>query len=168
MEVTQDVLLDWLRDAHAMEKMAIDILQRQHDRLESYPDLKNKVREHLEVTKRQASQLETLFERYDEDPSAVKDAMGRIAGNMGPLANMMSGDEVVKNGIASYTFEHFEIASYRALIAAAEQLGEDEVARVCRNILQEEEQMAGWLGQNLPTVTQEFVRREMSGQQNKR
>ena len=35
-----------------------------------------------------------------------------------------SEDEVVKEAVADYAFEHFEIASYKALVAAAHELGE--------------------------------------------
>jgi len=62
--------------------------------------------------------------------------------------------------MANYAFEHMEIAAYRILIAAAEAVGDTETARVCREILGEEEEMAGWLERNLPGVTQQYLRRE--------
>ena len=40
------------------------------------------------------------------------------------MGGMFTSDEVVKGGSASYAFEHFEIANYRALIGAADHLGE--------------------------------------------
>jgi ferritin-like metal-binding protein YciE len=68
----------------------------------------------------------------------------------------------------SYTFEHLEIACYRSVIGAAEELGDTETARVCTEILREEEAMAGWLEQRLPELSREFVRRERAGQPAKR
>jgi ferritin-like metal-binding protein YciE len=53
-----------------------------------------------------------------------------------------------------------EIASYTILIKTAEQVGDTETARVCRQILQEEEAMADWLKQNLPQLTEQYLRRE--------
>ena len=58
----------------------------------------------------------------------------------------------------------FEIASYKSLIAAAESAGETEVARVCQEILQDEEEMAAWLDERVPEVTQLYLKREAVGQ----
>jgi ferritin-like metal-binding protein YciE len=58
------------------------------------------------------------------------------------FSGIFAGDEVMKGSLASYTFEHMEIASYRILIAAAEEVGDDKTARTCRKILGEEESMA--------------------------
>ena len=51
---------------------------------------------------------------------------------------------MLKSGIADYAFEHYEIASYNMLIAAAGEAGEHQVEALCRRIGQEEE-MAAWL-----------------------
>ena len=56
--------------------------------------------------------------------------------------------------------ENMEIASYRAIIEAADQLGESEVARVCRQIMADEERMAEWLRDNLPILVREFVSKQ--------
>jgi ferritin-like metal-binding protein YciE len=46
-----------------------------------------------------------------------------------------------------------EIACYRSLIAAAEELGEPEIARICGEILKQEEAMSAWLAQRIPAIT---------------
>jgi ferritin-like metal-binding protein YciE len=74
----------------------------------------------------------------------------------------------VKGAIASYTFEHLEIAAYRSLIGAAEELGDAETARVCSEILRQEEAMAGWLEQHLPELTRQYLRRQRTGERAKR
>lgn len=61
------------------------------------------------------------------------------------LSGFFVGDEVLKGALASYTFEHMEIASYRILSATAEEAGDIETQRVCEGILREEEAMAEWL-----------------------
>ena len=50
----QEHLLAWLRDAHAMEEQAETLLSSQISRLKHYPDLRGKLEEHLEETRRQA------------------------------------------------------------------------------------------------------------------
>ncbi|MFW5844752.1 MAG: DUF892 family protein [Planctomycetota bacterium] len=51
-------LIDWLRDAHAMEKTAASMLETQLKRLDDYPDMQRRVREHLAETKEQTSRVE--------------------------------------------------------------------------------------------------------------
>jgi ferritin-like metal-binding protein YciE len=43
-------LLDWLRDAHAMEQQAEQMLKAQAGRLEHYPELKARTEQHLQET----------------------------------------------------------------------------------------------------------------------
>ncbi|BBI64162.1 hypothetical protein HSBAA_54680 [Vreelandella sulfidaeris] len=76
------------------------------------------------------------------------------------MGGMMAEDEVVKGGIASYAFEHFEIASYKALIKTAEMASKPEIAQICKEILQEEIAMADWLSQHLDDTTHEFLVRD--------
>ena len=90
-------------------------------------------------------------------PSAVKSAAGKLAANLGAMANATAEDEVIKNGIADFAFENFEIASYESLVAAAESLGEQQIAQACRQNLEEEREMARWLQQHLPETTQQFL-----------
>lgn len=66
------------------------------------------------------------------------------------MSGLFVGDEVVEGALASYTFEHMEIASYRILIATSQEAGDVETQRVCEEILREEEAMASWLETNLP------------------
>ncbi|RWF23805.1 DUF892 family protein, partial [Mesorhizobium sp.] len=75
------------------------------------------------------------------------------------LSGVFAGDEVMKGSLASYTFEHMEIASYTILIAAANAEGEAQIVRVCEQNLREEEAMAEWLKSNLSQVTEMFLAR---------
>lgn len=160
MAATRETLIEWLKDAHAMEQQAINMLEKQADRIEQYPDLREKVRDHLEQTRHQASRVEGCIQKLGGDTSAIKEGVAKFMGSAANLVNQSAGDEVVKNGIADYAFEHFEIASYRALIGAADKLGEEEIRKTCEEILEEEEAMASWLETNLPDVTQQYLQRE--------
>jgi rubrerythrin len=70
------------------------------------------------------------------------------------MLHAFASDEVMKHALASYAFEQFEAACYRALVTAAEQAGEREVASTCATILREEEEMAAWLWEHLPQLTE--------------
>jgi ferritin-like metal-binding protein YciE len=75
------------------------------------------------------------------------------------MSGMFVKDEIVKGAMASYTFEHMEIAAYRVLIAAAEALGDTETKIVCERILKEELSMASDLQDQLPELTRKYLSR---------
>ncbi|WP_422103369.1 ferritin-like domain-containing protein [Vreelandella sp.] len=152
-------LENWLRDAHAMEKQAEEMLKAQAKRIDHYPALRARIDQHLHETERQSEKLERVMSELGIDTSAMKDMGGKLTAFGQSLGGMMAGDEVVKGGIASYAFECFEIANYKALIAAAELANQPNVASVCREILKEEEAMADWLAQHLDDTTRTFLSR---------
>ena len=152
-------LLDWLRDAHAMEEQAETMLKAQAARLEHYPDLKRRIEEHIVETQGQAKMLEQCITRLGSDTSAVKDVMGKAMASFQGMGGMLATDEVIKGGMASYAFEHFEISAYRALIEAARVVGDTETQKVCEQILMQEQAMADWLEHNLSTVTRLYLQR---------
>ncbi len=159
-----DHLIAWLRDAHAMELQAIEILEKQAGRLEHYPELLAKVRAHLAQSHSQAQRVERCLARLGAGPSAAKDLAGKMVGAAQQLSGLFAGDEVVKSALADHTFEHYEMASYRVLIAAAEETGEPEVARLCEENLREEEAMADWLKGHLPELTRRYLERDAVGE----
>ncbi|XQU08216.1 ferritin-like domain-containing protein [Halomonas sp. LY9] len=152
-------LENWLRDAHAMEKQAEEMLKAQAKRIEHYPALRARIDQHLHETERQSEKLERVMSELGIDTSTMKDMGGKLTAFGQSLGGMMASDEVVKGGIASYAFECFEIANYKALIAAAELANQPNVASVCREILAEEEAMADWLEQHLDDTTRTFLAR---------
>ncbi|MRX49204.1 DUF892 family protein [Paracoccus sp. S-4012] len=163
MTEPREWLVMWLRDAHAMEEQAETMLTGQASRIESYPDLKDRITRHLEETKAQAERLRQCLEGMGESPSKLKDAGGKLMATGQAMGGMFAGDEVMKGSLASYAFEQMEIASYRVLIAAAEHLGEMRVAEACKANLQEEIAMAEWLASHLPGTTRDFLDRAAAG-----
>jgi ferritin-like metal-binding protein YciE len=164
MAVSRENLTAWLRDAHAMENQAIEILEKQVSRLEHYPELRAKVSSHLDESHRQAERVERCLHQLGTDTSGLKTALGKMVGTAQQLSGLFASDEVLKSGIADYAFEHYEIASYKILIAAADEAGEPQVGRILEENLREEEQMAAWLAQHLPEVTRQYLHREAAGQ----
>ena len=159
----------WLRDAHAMEEQALSMMRAQASRIESYPDLNARIRQHIEETERQEADLRRLLERGDENgPSVLKDMMGKVAATGQAMGGIFASDEIVKGSMASYTFEHMEIASYLSLIAAAETVGDHEAIAVFERNLAEEVQMADWLRDHLGPTTQQFLHRSSAELQAKR
>lgn len=153
----KDNLLDWLRDAHAMEMQAETMLKAQSARLEHYPDVRARIEQHITETQGQAKMLEARIDALDAGTSTMKDIAGKAMASMQGLAGMFASDEVIKGSMASYAFEHFEISAYSALVEAARVVGDVETQRVCEQILEEERAMAAWLEQNLPATTRRFL-----------
>jgi ferritin-like metal-binding protein YciE len=153
-------LLDWLRDAHAMEQQAEQMLKAQASRIEHYPKIKARIEEHLQETLGQQKLLVGCIERLGGKPSAMKDVMGKVIAFGQAAGGALNSDEIVKGAIAGYVFENLEIATYTALISAAQIVGDAETVRVCEEILPQEEAMARWILENLPELTEEFLARD--------
>ncbi|MFC7398292.1 ferritin-like domain-containing protein [Chelatococcus sp. GCM10030263] len=160
MASAEERLMEWLRDAHAAEQQAETMLTGVASRLENYPDLKARIEQHIRETQRQADLVRGCIERRGGSTSMIKDAGGKMMAFGQAMSGMFVGDEVMKGSIASYAFEAMEIASYRILVTTAEQVGDQETARICEQILQEEKAMADWLEQNLPNLTKAYLMRE--------
>lgn len=153
----RETLIGWLNDAYAMEKSLVQVLENHADDVKDRPEMYRKIAQHLEQTKMHAERVRECVERLGGSVSTVKTAMGTVTGFFQGRSTGASPDELVKNALSDYAAEHFEIASYRALITAARLLGENQVVQVCEAILRDEQDMANWLEQNLPNVVQEYL-----------
>jgi ferritin-like metal-binding protein YciE len=153
----RETLIGWLNDAYAMEKGLVQVLENHADDVKDRPEMYRKIAQHLEQTKMHAERVRECVERLGGSISTVKTAMGAVSGFFQGRSTGVSPDELVKNALSDYAAEHFEIASYKALIVAARLLGENQVVQVCEAILREEQDMASWLEQGLPNVVQEYL-----------
>jgi ferritin-like metal-binding protein YciE len=150
-------LVRWLGDAHAMETDAEAMLKAFGSRIEHYPGLKQRVEQHVIETQSQARRIEARLQALGSSTPAVRDMAAGVMGSLHAAGNAMMSDEVLKGVGISYAFEHMEIASYRNLLFAAETLGDMETARLCREIIPEEQAMADWLFQHQQDLVQQFL-----------
>jgi ferritin-like metal-binding protein YciE len=63
MATAEERIMEWLRDAHAMEEQSEQMLESTARRLEHYPELRARLTSHLEETRRQAERLRRCIER---------------------------------------------------------------------------------------------------------
>ena len=166
-ETVRDFLIDGLKNAHAMESQAITLTTAQASRLEHYPHLEKRLREHLQETEGQRTRLETCLQELGTSHSTLKDLGLQASGAFMAMFHAAAPDEVIKNTLASYAFEHFEIAAYKALIEAAQLAGNASVEQACRQNLAEEERMASWIDENLPELVRKYVGRTSVGVESK-
>jgi ferritin-like metal-binding protein YciE len=149
---TNEMIVTWLKDAYAMETAIVPVLEKQVDMAADQPDIRSGIERHLEATKGHAESVKACLAELGEEPSKLKAGMASVTGKMQGMMTAMPADNMVKAALQDYSTEHMEIASYKALIVGAQELGLTSVATACESILRDEEQMASWLDQHLPTI----------------
>lgn len=153
----KELFVSWLNDAHGMENALIEILEHQIKDAKNHPAIRAKLEQHLEQTRQHAALVKDRVEVLGGHTSSVKTGMSKLFGQVQALSTGAAQDELIKNALADYAAENFEIASYTALIYAAQELGDQQTASVCQGILREEQEMAQWLQQQLPTLVRESL-----------
>jgi ferritin-like metal-binding protein YciE len=153
-----DQLIAWLRDAHAMEAATTDNLERLIARADQYPLLKTQMQRHLEVSRRQKDEIEQQLKALGSDTSTLKDMAMRLAGRLEPLLSGVTADDMSKHCIAAHSWEQFEIAAYRSMLGAAEELGMGELQHMCERFIGEEQEMANVFFEQLPAITRQYLR----------
>jgi ferritin-like metal-binding protein YciE len=156
----RELFITWLHDAHAFESMLVSSLEGQVKLAADHPQVQQGIEQHLEATKRHKEIVEEILEELGESSSGMKDTMARVGGMMQGLMQGASGDTLVKAALQDYSAEHMEIASYQALIVAANELGHGNLASRFEIILQDEMRMAEWLSSQLPMI----VRAELNNE----
>jgi len=160
MATEHEELIRWLNDAYMLELALEENLLKHANAANDFPDWRERIQQHVEETREHANAVRSCIERLGGSVSTSKAVIGEVAGRIQGLSTMMYKDEQVKNVLFDYAMEHFEIACYESLIAAAEQAGQPEVAQICEEILDDEETMADWLRAQIPLVTAAHLERE--------
>jgi ferritin-like metal-binding protein YciE len=163
-ETVRDVYITGLRNQHAVENQAIELLERQVGRLQNYPEMEDRMRQHILESREQAQRLETLLAGLSTSHSTVKDTVMSLVGNLAAMMHAPAQDEVMKNTLANFAFEHYEIASYKSLLTLADLAGHAAGQTALRQSLAEEESMARWIDEHLASTVKTYVARTATGQ----
>ena len=138
---------------HGLEMTAIELTERQIERLQHYPEMMARLQLHHTESQEQAMRLEIILARHETSSSAAKNAVTAVMGNVAAALHVPASDEVLKNTFANFAFEHQEIAAYTSLIAMAEAVGDTASIAPLTQSLKEEQAMADWIkGQIVPTT----------------
>lgn len=154
-EAKQATLITWLSDAHAMEKSIAQSLKAHSADAKQHPEIRERLRQHLEETRHHADLVKGCIENLGGSASRLKSGMSSMMGAVQGAATMPAKDSLVKDMLADSAAEQLEIASYRGIITAAEEIGDTDTARVCRRILRDEEQMLEWFEEQLPSMVRD-------------
>jgi ferritin-like metal-binding protein YciE len=155
-----DTFVVGLRDAHAMELQARDILERQAGRLDDYPEVKARIVQHLAETNQQIGRLDECLAACGESSSPSKDTARSMMANTMDIACTMASDEIFKNMFANNALENFEIAAYRLLVCLCDAVGHSDCRPMLEQSLAEEERMAGWIASNIEQVTARYLAKQ--------
>jgi ferritin-like metal-binding protein YciE len=137
----QELYVEHLQDLYSAEQQIIKALPKMIEAAQS-EELRNALNEHLEVTRTQASRIETICEELGEDPENEKcKGMEGVLKEGSDLVKEMS--EPVRDAAiiaAAQPVEHYEMAGYGTARTYASLLGYDEAASLLEQTLEEEKE----------------------------
>jgi ferritin-like metal-binding protein YciE len=142
LENLQQLFVKELRDLYDAENQITEALPKLIDAAHN-TELKSALREHLQITKQQISRLDQIFQKLNQKPT------GETCKGMKGV--IKEGDEIVSAGgdpstvdagliSAAQRVEHYEMAGYGTVRTYAKLLGQEEMARLLQQTLDEEEE----------------------------
>jgi ferritin-like metal-binding protein YciE len=134
-------LVKYLRDAHALEAQAIQLLET-GPQIAGLDALADVFRDHLEQTREHQRLIEERLAAHDSGPSRFQaGAMRAQAANLGGFFKAQPDTPAKLAGFA-YAFEALETGAYELLMRTALRAGDTETVAVAERILGEEKQAA--------------------------
>lgn len=171
------VLTHYLNEAYALERRMETTLEA-HLHATTRADYARRLRRHLAETRAHASKLERRIRRLGGAAETVSVPAAAPEGLVGTLESAQgvvqrataavqsslhavrrTGEQelMLKNARSEFREEADEIAMYRLLDGLATAVGDTETAKLAREILREEERMAGYLGELIPQLATDVV-----------
>jgi ferritin-like metal-binding protein YciE/nucleoside-diphosphate-sugar epimerase len=137
----EEKLIKHLTDVHSIEQQALTQM-RAAPKIAGETQLARIFEEHLVETESQEKRVRERLEAHDAEPSTLKDLAGK-AGGIGMLFFAAGQpDTPGKLSAHAFSYEHLEVAAYELLRRTAEGAGDEETARMAREIAAEEQRMA--------------------------
>jgi ferritin-like metal-binding protein YciE len=134
---------DAIKDLYWAEKHLTKALPKMQ-KAATTEELQSAIGDHLEQTKEHVSRLEQVFEILGKKPQAKKcDAMEGIVKEGESIVEETEDGSMTRDvGIimASQKVEHYEISTYGGLVQLATTLGQEEIAGILSQTLEEEKQ----------------------------
>jgi ferritin-like metal-binding protein YciE len=141
-------LVQYMNEAYGKEKELITSLEA-HIGMTTKAPYKKRLKVHLKETKGHARLLERRIKKLGGGGHAVQSVVARAtAAAKGPLHALRGNGEqekMLKNAKTEYFNEHEEISTYLALETFAAKVGDQETAKMARDIRRDEERMAKFL-----------------------
>ncbi len=161
-------LVQYLNEAYGKEKELEAALEAHVGMTERAP-YKKRLRTHLRETKGHSRKVEQRIKQLGGSPQAVQSVVGRataaVKGPVHALRGTGAEERQLKNAKTEYSEEAEEIATYNAIEAFADSVGDRDTAKVARNIRRDEERMANYLAGLIPQLTKAVARAEVPANQ---
>jgi ferritin-like metal-binding protein YciE len=161
-------LVQYLNEAYGKEK-ELEAALEAHIGMTTRAPYKKRLQQHLRETKGHARRVERRIKQLGGDTQTLQRLAGQATAALkGPLHALRgTGEEekLLKNAKTEYSEEAEEIATYAAIEAFAEGVGDRDTAKLAREIKREEERMASYLQRLIPQLTRAVVRAEVPSDQ---
>ena len=135
--------IDSLQDIYYAEKHLVDALDTLEEKATTQ-NLKHAFSEHRDVTIGHVSRLEQVFSMLGEDAKTRKcEAIKGIIREADDIVDETESDTLTRDAaliLAAQKAEHYEIATYGTLATFARTLGENQVADLLHETLEEEKE----------------------------
>jgi ferritin-like metal-binding protein YciE len=161
-------LVQYLNEAYGKEKELETALEA-HIGMTDRASYKKRLQTHLQETKEHWRQLERRIKKLGGSPQAAQAVVGKATATLKGPVHALRGtgaeERLLKNAKTEYSEEAEEIATYTAIEAFAESVGDKETAKLARDIRREEERMAKFLQGLIPQLSAAVARAEVPSDQ---
>lgn len=148
--------IDSLQDIYYAEKHLVEALETLEEKATTQ-NLKQAFSQHRDVTMGHVSRLEEVFRMMGEEPATRKcEAIKGIVKEADHIVGETESDTMTRDAaliMAAQKAEHYEIATYGTLATFARTLGENQVAELLHETLQEEKEA----DEHLTQIAESFV-----------
>ena len=166
---TQELFVHELAEVYDAERQFIEgqqeMIQNATDE-----DLKGAIREHLGQTEQHAANVERVFaelgqEAHRETNAVAQGLVSEAQEGMQEAQSAALRDCAIVSAVIKV--EHFEMASYRGLVTGANLMGQNEIERLLKENMRQEEETARTAEQSAQELLQKALQEEEGGQQEK-
>lgn len=165
IKTLEEKMVHGLGDIYDAEHQFLEMMQEALPQANS-DVVKTLLQQHIVQTEQQISNLEQVFDALGEKAKRVTcaGAAGIVSENQKTLKEVSGNPALVDLAIAggSSKVEHYEVASYRSLITGAQQMGQNQIAQLLQQNLQQEEQTALKIEQSTPALFQRAMNQAAS------
>src|ERR1700712_2829942 len=105
----REQFIQWLGDAHAMEVGIVSTLEKHIADAKGQPKVRAALAKHLAETKRHATEMKKALASLGGSHPYLKEGVSKAANLVAGLVTTVAKDTNVKNAIADFATEHFEI-----------------------------------------------------------
>lgn len=147
-----------IRDIYDAEHQFLEAMQQQRQQARN-AIVQQLLTTHIAETQQQIRNLEQVFQLLGEQPrrETCMGGKGIVSEGKKLMEETRDMQALLDLAIAGgdSKVEHYEIASYRGLIAGAQASGQQQIAQLLQRNLQQEEQTAQLIEQSLPVLLQQ-------------